>query len=67
MSGESFNRGYRFTYDPLNRLSEAVYGENDFSDNLNYPSEEISSTTRTELSHNLEFTASKFGNDGNCL
>ena len=40
-SGESFNRGYRFTYDPLNRLSEAVYGENDFSDNINDYNEKV--------------------------
>ena len=40
-SNEGFNRGYKFTYDALNRLTEAVYGENDFSDNLNDYNEKV--------------------------
>ena len=40
-SNEGFNRGDKFTYDALNRLTEAVYGENDFSDNLNDYNEKV--------------------------
>ena len=40
-SNESFNRGYKFTYDGLNRLIEAVYGESNFSDNHNDYNEKV--------------------------
>lgn len=38
---ESFNRGYKFTYNSLNRLAEAKYGESNFSDNLNDYNEKV--------------------------
>lgn len=38
---ESFNRGYKFTYDALDRLMEAVYGENDFSKHDNRYNEKV--------------------------
>lgn len=40
-SSDSQNRGYKFTYDGLNRLKEAVYGERNFSDNMNDYDEKV--------------------------
>ena len=41
LDNESFNRGYKFTYDGLDRLTEAVYGEQDFSNNMNDYNEKV--------------------------
>ena len=40
-SSDSQNRGYKFSYDALNRLKEAVYGERNFSDNMNDYDEKV--------------------------
>ena len=41
VSNESFNRGYRFTYNALNWLTEAVYGEQNFQKNDNDYNEKV--------------------------
>lgn len=38
---DSYNRGYKFSYDGLNRLSEAVYGSANFSEHDNRYNEKV--------------------------
>ena len=38
----STNRGYKFKYDDLNRLTSSTYGENDFTDNVGDNDESVS-------------------------
>lgn len=40
-SNDSQNRGYKFTYDALSRLSEAVYGANNFGTHQNRYNEKV--------------------------
>ena len=40
-SNDGQNRGYKFTYDALNRLSEAVYGANNFDTHQNRYNEKV--------------------------
>ena len=40
-SNDGQNRGYKFTYDALNRLSEAVYGANNFGTHQNRYNEKV--------------------------
>lgn len=39
--GDTYNRGYQFSYDGLNRLTEAIYGENNFGKHDNRYNEKV--------------------------